>query len=524
MTRPPVALTTRGRYRTSAELAAATPRQLPPLGSDQRIGLPAPVCRSFSSGLRAVAVHDPHAVTVEVQLLLPYTPPTQRDVVLAELVAGTVFLGVDHELRANRTAEWFVVTGHADGTRLEALLRSLTLALTGEDAPGDHVAHVRARLSRGARTAEAHPAVTARTVLDRHRFGDLGCFEDLPAPDVVTALTEADVEAARRRMLSLRGAHLVIVGDIAPESALHMAEAAFGDRSAGKPAGATAPAVRSADTDVRALGPLTRAVTPDGPAVGQPPTVPAQRTREASQPADAPERRALAEHSGGRTPEPLDHLAALCAAPSRAAGETSRSRQENRQVVHRPGALQSHFLMAFPAPGPTHDAYPALALANTVFAGYFSSRLMLRVRERLGLSCHVASSFDQTLGTHSVLLQGACACVHTRTVLSEIRDEWTGMATRPPSSLEVEHARRYQLGMLAALRTSPSALAQFFSTLCCWDIPLDWAEGYADRLRTVSPAEVAAAARTYLSLGPVASVVVGDAAVLTPRLRGDEPR
>lgn len=446
MTRPPTALPTRARYRSAADLAAAAPRPLPSLGSDDRINLPAAVWRSLPCGLRAVAVHDRYAATVEVQLLLPYTPATQQGAALAELLTNTVLRGVEHELRVSRTAEWFIVTAHALSSELVSLLRDFTLAFTSESTPGDRVARARAHLAQRARTANPHPGAAARDALHRQRFGSLGCFADLPAPEAIAALTTADVEAARRRMLRLHGAHLVIVGAAPPEQALDLADAAFADC------------------------PVDESAPPAGPP-------PAPGTSDPSA----------------------------------------------RTIIHRPGALQSHFLMAFPAEGPSHDRYPALALANTVFAGYFSSRLMLRIRERLGLTCHVASSFDQTLGTHSILLEGACATVSTQTVLAEVEDEWTRMASHPPSPSEVEDTRRFQLGMLAALRASPAALAQFFSTLCCWGIPLDWTEGYATHLRTVSRTQVTAAARTYLSPGPMASVVVGDATILTPKLCGDEP-
>jgi len=155
MTRTPAALPARDRYRSAADLAAVEPRPLPPLGSDERVGLPAPVWRSLPCGLRAVAVHDPHAATVEVQLLLPYTPATQRESALADLLADAVLRGAEHELRAGRTAEWFIVTAHAPSDELAGLLQDLTLALTGGSTPGDPVARARARLARRAAVPRA---------------------------------------------------------------------------------------------------------------------------------------------------------------------------------------------------------------------------------------------------------------------------------------------------------------------------------------------------------------------------------
>lgn len=431
------ALPTPARYRSSADLAAAAaPRPLPPLGSDDRINLPAAAWRSLNCGLRAVAIRDRHAATVEVQLQQPYTPATPRESALAELLVDAVLRGTDHELRSARTTEWFISTAHADAADLAELLRELTLPFARRTNSVDRVALAGTRLAQRAPMLAASPSMTARDALYRSRFGPLGCFAGLPTPDVIASLTTTDVEAARQHMLRLPGAHLVIVGDLPSSHVLDLAEAAFAGIH-------TWPGVTPS--------PATRPL-----------------------------------------PAPKAH-----------------------QVVNRPGALQSHFLMSFQAVPWHDDRYPALALANAIFAGYFSSRLMGRIRESLGLSCHLVSFFDQMLGTQSILLEGTCATAATDTVLSELRAEWTRMASQPPEPSEIADARRYLLGMLAALRSSPAALAQFFSTLCCWGIPLDWAEGYARRLRAVTTAEVTDAARVFLSPGPTSCVVVGDATVLT---------
>jgi predicted Zn-dependent peptidase len=53
-------------------------------------------------------------------------------------------------------------------------------------------------------------------------------------------------------------------------------------------------------------------------------------------------------------------------------------------LADRPTSVQSSLRIALPAVGRTHPDYPALALANLVFGGYFSSRWTENIREGKG--------------------------------------------------------------------------------------------------------------------------------------------
>jgi len=54
--------------------------------------------------------------------------------------------------------------------------------------------------------------------------------------------------------------------------------------------------------------------------------------------------------------------------------------------VDRPGAAQTNIRMAAPGLARSDPEHPALDLANVVFGGYFSSRLVANIRERNGFS------------------------------------------------------------------------------------------------------------------------------------------
>ena len=57
-----------------------------------------------------------------------------------------------------------------------------------------------------------------------------------------------------------------------------------------------------------------------------------------------------------------------------------------------PGAVQSQVRLSAPALGRDHDGYPAQQLANLVYGGYFSSRLVENIREDKGFTYSASSS------------------------------------------------------------------------------------------------------------------------------------
>ncbi|WP_372408753.1 M16 family metallopeptidase [Streptomyces luteireticuli] len=188
------------------------------------------------------------------------------------------------------------------------------------------------------------------------------------------------------------------------------------------------------------------------------------------------------------------------------------------RLVPRPGATQSHVALSCRSLPFSHPGYPALAVANAVFAGYFSSRLVANIRERRGLAYHALSRFDRTLGIPSVVTEVICGTDSTGPVVSEILGELERTAENPPTRREIEDARNYLNGSLLTATASQSDLANLIASLCCWEVDPGWIQEYPQQLLEVTADEVAAACTEFFGPGPEAGVVVGNTAATGPSL------
>ncbi|MCK2237341.1 MULTISPECIES: pitrilysin family protein [unclassified Crossiella] len=184
------------------------------------------------------------------------------------------------------------------------------------------------------------------------------------------------------------------------------------------------------------------------------------------------------------------------------------------KLVHRPGAVQSQFRLSTQAVPRNHPKYAALQLANLVYCGYFSSRLVENIREDKGFTYSARSAFEYTPGNATLLLDADTASDVSAAALLEIRYELGRMVVSPPTQAEVDSARNYLIGMQLIAEASQAGLANTLLSLTAFGLDFDWLRAHQRRLAQVSVEEVAEAAREFFAPGAWTGVVVGDADAL----------
>ncbi|ASO18591.1 putative Zn-dependent peptidase [Actinoalloteichus hoggarensis] len=188
-------------------------------------------------------------------------------------------------------------------------------------------------------------------------------------------------------------------------------------------------------------------------------------------------------------------------------------------LVDRPGAVQSQIRLSAQAVTRLDPRFPALQLANVVFGGYFSSRLVENIREDKGYTYSAHSSFEYTPQGAVLDVDADTASEVTAAAVLEMRYELGRIGVVPPSKEELDSAREYLIGSLLISTASQGGLAGTLSGLASIGVPLDWLQEHPDRLRTVTPEQVGEAAREFFTPTAFTGVVVGDAETLAGPLR-----
>ncbi|MFI5956553.1 M16 family metallopeptidase [Cryptosporangium sp. NPDC051539] len=184
-------------------------------------------------------------------------------------------------------------------------------------------------------------------------------------------------------------------------------------------------------------------------------------------------------------------------------------------LVDRPGSVQSSLRVALPAVPRANPDYAAFQLANLIFGGYFSSRLVENIREDKGYTYSPHSSVDHSAAGSMTLVSADVATEVTAPALLEIEYELGRIATLPPTAEELEQARQYAIGTLALSVSSQAGLAGMLIALAGTGLDLNWLAEHPIRLAKVTLEEVAAAAAGHLAPSGGVTVVLGDAGVVT---------
>lgn len=188
-------------------------------------------------------------------------------------------------------------------------------------------------------------------------------------------------------------------------------------------------------------------------------------------------------------------------------------------LVHRPGSVQTVIRVAMESPTRKDPRYHAFLLANTVFGGYFSSRLVENVREHKGYAYGISSSISHRRLASMATVSTDVATEVTAPALVEIYYELDRMRAAPPGDEELESARRYLIGATGISLDTYAGTAAALESLYSCGLDERFLLELRDRLYSVSAGDVYDAACDFLDRSRAVTVLVGDAAKIERPLR-----
>lgn len=182
--------------------------------------------------------------------------------------------------------------------------------------------------------------------------------------------------------------------------------------------------------------------------------------------------------------------------------------------VARPNSVQSTLLFAASGPLRGDADYEAADVANAIFGGTFSSRLVLNIREDKGYT-YSPFAFLQTLRSAGLLrTQADVRNAVTGASFNEIVYEMNRMVTTSPTDEELSKAKRFLLGIEAIQLQSRQAVASELGGLWINGLPPDEIGNYGKKIEKISAADTNAAAQKYFPSSRMTIVAVGEEKVI----------
>ncbi|HEY9113731.1 MAG TPA: pitrilysin family protein, partial [Bacteroidales bacterium] len=182
---------------------------------------------------------------------------------------------------------------------------------------------------------------------------------------------------------------------------------------------------------------------------------------------------------------------------------------EKEKYIERPGSLQSAIRIGRPIINKTHPDYDRFILLNTIFGGYFGSRLMSNLREDKGFTYGVSSYIlNYTYGSF-FSVSTEVNSKHTEKAVFEIIKEMELLRNEKVGEKELDLVKNYIYGTFLRNFDGPFALADRFKAVKDFGLGFDYYKKSLDSIMQVDAIQLIETAQTYLNPEDMIQLVVG---------------
>jgi len=173
------------------------------------------------------------------------------------------------------------------------------------------------------------------------------------------------------------------------------------------------------------------------------------------------------------------------------------------------GAVQSALRVGNHAINRLHEDYPVLSVLNTVFGGYFGSRLMRNLREDKGYTYGVNSSLLSFPKAGYFFVSSEVKSIHTHDALHEIYYEMNRLRDEIVTDDELERVKNVMFGRFLRSIDGVYAQSELLTEMFRFGLDFSYFTHYLKQVRNVSSVQVNEIASKYFVAENMYEVIAG---------------
>jgi len=186
-----------------------------------------------------------------------------------------------------------------------------------------------------------------------------------------------------------------------------------------------------------------------------------------------------------------------------------KTNPERKYREAKEGAIQSAIRIGKKMFTRSHEDYPGMAVLNTLFGGYFGSRLMSNIREDKGYTYGIGSAVVSMRDHGYFFISTEVGSNVADAALEETYKEMDLLRTELVDTEELETVRNYMLGSFIKNLETAFHISDRFKSIHMSGLDYDYYDRYLQKLRTIDPDEIQALAKKYLDPESMTELVVG---------------
>jgi len=186
--------------------------------------------------------------------------------------------------------------------------------------------------------------------------------------------------------------------------------------------------------------------------------------------------------------------------------------QSDEKKIHRidndPNGVQGAIRIGRLFPNRHHPDYAPMVVLNTLFGGYFGSRLMSNIREEKGFTYGIYSSLSPEINGGSLIIHTETGRAVVEDAIKEIYHEMDVLCKEAASEEELLLVKNYLLGGLLGDLDGPFSILQRWRTLILNGFGEDYFNSNIEIYKTVTAKDLQLLAQKYFDRNAFYEIVV----------------
>lgn len=178
------------------------------------------------------------------------------------------------------------------------------------------------------------------------------------------------------------------------------------------------------------------------------------------------------------------------------------------RINNDPDGVQGAIRIGRRFPNRRHEDYTPMLVLNTLFGGYFGSRLMSNIREEKGYTYGIYSALYPELSGGTLMIQTETGRDVTEDAVKEIYKEMELLREQPADEEELLLVKNYLLGGLLGDLDGPFPILRRWRTLILNGFDEAYFNNNVQIYKTITPAKLQALAQKYFDSNAFYDVVV----------------
>jgi len=187
-------------------------------------------------------------------------------------------------------------------------------------------------------------------------------------------------------------------------------------------------------------------------------------------------------------------------------------------LVDRKDAAQSDVRIGLVGLDRKDKRYYQFEVLSSTLGGGFTSRLVQRLREQMGITYGARAGMDYRLSAGPFVIGTAIVTPKTAVGLTEIIKILDDLATNDVPPEELEKSKQNLIRALPSMFDTNASTAGAFADLAIFGLPDNWYAGYAANVKKVTAKDVKKAASTLIPAKNMVFSIVGDMTKVRPEL------